>query len=62
MLENAFVALGGREDLQGTISSKRIKEMLKGEFELSEDMDKMLEKISQNKDEICFDDFVKIFQ
>lgn len=54
--------MGGRSDLQGTISSKKIQEILKGEFHLSEDMDKMLKKICQNKDEIVFEDFVKFFQ
>ena len=40
--------MGGRSDLQGTISSKKIQEILKGDFQLSEDMDKMLKKISKN--------------
>lgn len=36
---DAFIALGGREDLEGTISTKRIQDILKGEFELSDDME-----------------------
>jgi hypothetical protein len=54
--------MGGRSDLQGTISSKKIQEILKGDFQLSEDMDKLLKKISQNREEINFEDFVKFFQ
>ncbi len=56
------MALGGRDDLQGTIPTKKIQEILKGEFDLNDDMEKMLKKVAQNKDEIGFEDFVKFFQ
>ena len=36
---DAFIALGGSQDLQGTISTKKIQEILKGEFELSDDLE-----------------------
>lgn len=37
--KDAFVALGGASDLSGTISTDRIKEILKGDFAISEDLE-----------------------
>ena len=59
---DAFVALGGDPELKGTINTSRIQEILRKEFELSEELETTLKKIAQNKEEISFDDFMKFFQ
>jgi hypothetical protein len=33
------MALGGNENLQGTISTKKIQNILRGEFELSDELE-----------------------
>jgi hypothetical protein len=38
-IEDAFIALGGDLDLKGTISAKKIQQILTGEFELNEDLE-----------------------
>ena len=59
---DAFIALGGDPDLHTKISTSRIQEILRKEFELSEELEITLKKIAQNKDEISFEDFMKFFQ
>lgn len=60
--KDAFIALGGEPDLNGTISTSKIQDILRKEFELSEELEITLKKIAQNKEEITFDDFMKFFQ
>lgn len=62
MLEDVYIALGGTPDLQGKITFKKIEEVLKGENDLSAEIEKSLKKISNNKDEVTFEEFVKFFQ
>ena len=48
---DAFIALGGKSDLSGTISTKKIEETLKNNFELSDDLEVIffyLESIEEN--------------
>ena len=59
---DAFIALGGDPDLHSKISTSKIQEILRKEFELSEELEITLKKIAQNKDEINFEDFMKFFQ
>lgn len=59
---DAFIALGGDPDLHTKISTSKIQEILRKEFELSEELEITLKKIAQNKDEINFEDFMKFFQ
>ena len=59
---DAFIALGGDPDLHTKISTSKIQEILRKEFELSEELEITLKKIAQNKDEISFEDFMKFFQ
>lgn len=61
-LEDAYIALGGTPDLQGKISFKKIDDVLKTEPELANEIEKHLKKISGNKDEVTFEEFVKFFQ
>ena len=60
--KDAFIALGGDPDLHTKISTSRIQEILRKEFELSEELEITLKKIAQNKEEISFEDFMKFFQ
>ena len=60
--KDAFIALGGDPDLHTKISTSKIQEILRKEFELSEELEITLKKIVQNKDEISFEDFMKFFQ
>ena len=60
--KDAFIALGGDPDLHTKISTGKIQEILRKEFELSEELEITLKKIAQNKDEISFEDFMKFFQ
>ena len=60
--KDAFIALGGDPDLHTKISTSKIQEILRKEFELSEELEITLKKIAQNKDEISFEDFMKFFQ
>ena len=60
--KDAFIALGGDPDLNTKISTAKIQEILRKEFELSEELEITLKKIAQNKDEISFEDFMKFFQ
>ena len=59
---DAFIALGGDPDLHTKISTSKIQELLRKEFELSEELEITLKKIAQNKEEISFEDFMKFFQ
>ena len=59
---DAFIALGGDPDLHTKISTSKIQEILRKEFELSEELEITLKKIAQNKDEINFEDFMNFFQ
>ena len=60
--KDAFIALGGDPDLHTKISTGKIQEILRKEFELSEELEITLNKIAQNKEEISFEDFMKFFQ
>ena len=60
--KDTFIALGGDPDNNTKIPTSKIQEILKKEFELSEELEVTLKKISQNKDEISFEDFIKFFQ
>ena len=60
--KDASIALGGDPDLHTKISTGKIQEILRKEFELSEELEITLKKIAQNKDEISFEDFMKFFQ
>ena len=60
--KDAFIALGGDPDLHTKISTGKIQEILRKEFELSEELEITLRKIAQNKEEISFEDFMKFFQ
>ena len=60
--KDAFIALGGDPDLNTKISTAKIQEILRKEFELSEELEVTLKKIAQNKEEITFEDFMKFFQ
>lgn len=60
--KDAFIALGGDSDLKGTISTDKIQEILRKEFELSEELETTLKKIAENKKEISFNEFKKFFQ
>lgn len=60
--KDAFIALGGQPELNGTISTSRIQDILRKEFELSEELEITLKKIAQNKEDITFEEFMKFFQ
>ena len=60
--KDVYIALGGTQDLQGKISFKKIEEILKGEMDLAVEIEKNLKKITNNKEEISFEEFVKFFQ
>ena len=60
--KDAFIALGGAPALNTKISTAKIQEILRKEFELSEELEITLKKLAQNKDEISFEDFMQFFQ
>ena len=60
--KDAFIALGGDPDLHTKISTEKIQEILRKEFELSEELEITLKKIAQDKEDISFEDFMKFFQ
>ena len=61
--KDAFIALGGDPTSDGsTISTSKIKDILRKEFELSEELELTLKKIAQDKEEITFEEFMKFFQ
>ena len=60
--KDAFIALRWDPDLNTKISTAKIQDILRKEFELSEELEITLKKIAQNKDEISFEDFMKFFQ
>lgn len=59
---DAFIALGGDPSLKGSISTSKIQKILRDEYDLSEELEQTLRKISQNKEDISFEDFMKFFQ
>lgn len=53
---DAFVALGGQADREGTVSKTKLIEIIKLQFELTIDMEEYLMKIGDEED-IGYEDF-----
>ena len=51
---DAFVALGGDLDKQGTISRQMLIEIIKVQFELTIDMEDYMQKIGGETDEVNY--------
>lgn len=54
---DAFVALGGQSNKEGTISKGTLMEIIKTEFELTIDMEEYLKKIGGETDKINYYQF-----
>jgi Ca2+-binding EF-hand superfamily protein len=54
---DAFVALGGDVNKEGTVSKERLISIIKAEFELTIDMEEFLRKIGGNAEEIKYHEF-----
>ena len=51
---DAYVALGGLPNKDGSVSKERLIEIIKAEFELTIDMEEFLRKIGGNNEEINY--------
>ncbi|EGR34141.1 hypothetical protein IMG5_023020, partial [Ichthyophthirius multifiliis] len=58
---DAFVALGGNQDKSGFVNKDKIIEIIKKEFDLTIDIEDLIEK-SINSQELNFQDFCQIFE
>ena len=54
---DAFVALGGDANKDGSVSKEKLIEIIKMEFELTIDMEEFLRKIGGNSEEINYYQF-----
>ena len=54
---DAFVALGGKENKEGSVSKETLIRILKEEFEMTIDLEKMLRKIGGEQDEVEYYQF-----
>ena len=54
---DAFVALGGEPNKDGSVSKEKLIEIIKMEFELTIDMEEFLRKIGGNSEEINYYQF-----
>lgn len=61
-LVDAFVALGGDPEASGYISKQRLVDILFTEFDLSFDMDDLLEQLEVQNDLLDFGQFKRLFK
>lgn len=54
---DAFVALGGKEDKEGSVSKETLIQILKNEFEMTIDLEAMLRKLGGENDEVEYYQF-----
>lgn len=59
---DAFVALGGQQDKEGSVSKEMLIIILKEEFELTIDLEEMLRKIGGDNDEIEYYQFCVLLE
>lgn len=55
---DAFVAMGGDEDLGGEVNAQKLIDIIKNEFEMTIDIEKLIERIDSDKSgKIEFNEF-----
>ena len=59
---DAFVALGGQQDKEGSVSKETLIQILKAEFELTIDLEEMLRKIGGDEEEIQYYQFCVLLE
>ncbi|KRW99674.1 hypothetical protein PPERSA_03475 [Pseudocohnilembus persalinus] len=59
---DAFIALGGNNDLTGTVSRQTIMDIITNEFDLSIDMTSFLEKLEIYDENLDFPTFCQVFE
>lgn len=58
----AFVAMGGNSDKSGCINTERLIQVIRNEFEMTIDIEKLIEVIdADNSKSIDYDEFKSIF-
>ena len=58
---DAFVAMGGQSDGDGAIDASKLIETIKGEFEMTIDIEKLIEEIDEDQSgQIEFDEFTAL--
>ena len=58
---DAFVALGGQQDKEGFIDAARLIEIIKHEFEMTIDIEKLIEDIDEDgSGQIEYDEFMSL--
>ena len=57
----AFAALGGNMDKTGTVKRETIENLIQNEFELTFDIEHLLEKFGANSEELNFQSFCLLF-
>lgn len=62
-LLDAFVAMGGEPDGEGCVDAKKLIDTIKNEFEMTIDIEKLIEEIDEDgSGEIEFDEFKALLQ
>ena len=62
-LLDAFVAMGGEADGDGCVDAKKLIQTIKEEFEMTIDIEKLIEEIDEDgSGEIEFDEFKALLQ
>ncbi len=60
-LLDAFVAMGGEPDGEGAINAEKLISTIKGEFEMTIDIEKLIEEIDEDgSGQIEFDEFTAL--
>ena len=58
---DAFVALGGQADKEGFIDAARLIQIIKNEFEMTIDIEKLIEDIDEDESgQIEYDEFMSL--
>jgi len=58
---DAFVALGGNSDATGKVSKQSMLKIIKEEFDLTFDMEKIMERIEASSEELDYQTFCMLF-
>ncbi|KAL4444523.1 hypothetical protein ABPG74_016816 [Tetrahymena malaccensis] len=59
---DAFVAMGGNPDKTGVIKKEKLIDVIKNEFELTIDIEELIEKSLANCEDLNFQDFCQMFE
>ena len=61
-LVDTFIAMGGGPGVEGTVKKQKIIDIIKNEFELTFDVEELLDEINSGNDELDFKSFCQLFE